>query len=149
MADIGLLEDNTKISHLCATMLRYVGHNVKVYECPSDFLQALEPPVRLTDLAEGMLMQPRTINAPIKLLVLDLNLPEIGGIGILKLLQSNHATRSLPLIFCTAASDLTLLSEAFDIAPHARLVEKPFKMETLLSTVTELLEVQTHSFASE
>lgn len=139
MARVGLLEDNSTIARLATTMLNHVGHQVIVYENPIECLAALA----LTDAPDGVRSsrEPTTnISLPFELLILDLHLPEIGGLRILKLLQEHPHTRSLPLIFCTAATEREI-AHAFQLAPQARLVEKPFKMQALLSAVSLILEI--------
>ena len=78
---------------------------------------------------------------PVELLILDLHLPDIGGFQILELIQNNYHTRSLPLIFCTAATAHEI-DYALRLAPQAYLIEKPFKMEALLSAVSNILQAQ-------
>ena len=137
MSRVGLLEDNAIIARLAATMLSYMGHEVTIYEHPSACLDALH----LADVYRGSpahSMQSR-ISLPIELLILDLHLPEIDGFHVLELLRTQAHTKSLPLVFCTAATDLEL-RQAFKIAPKAWLVEKPFKMDTLLSAVSSALD---------
>ena len=140
MARVGLLEDNPVIARLAATMLNYTGHQVTIYEHPSDCLSALSLNGRrntvLSPHAPG-----EEFALPVELLILDLHLPDIGGFQILELLQSNQHTRSLPLIFCTAATAREI-DYALRLAPQAYLIEKPFKMETLLSAVSSILQAQ-------
>ena len=138
MSRVGLLEDNAIIARLAATMLTYVGHEVTIYEHPSECLDALH----LADAYRGSSTARPTMNRntlPVELLILDLHLPEIDGFHILKLLRSQPHTQSLPLIFCTAATDLEL-RQAFKIAPQACLVEKPFKMDVLVNAVSTALD---------
>jgi CheY-like chemotaxis protein len=78
---------------------------------------------------------------PVELVILDLHLPDIGGFQILELILSNSHTCSLPLIFCTAATPPEI-EYALRLAPQAYLIEKPFKMETLLSAVSNMLQAQ-------
>lgn len=142
MARVGLLEDNPVIARLAATMLNYTGHQVTIYEHPRDCLNALSltktnlrnnlPPLHVPD---------EEIMLPVELLILDLHLPDIGGFQILELIQSNQHTRSLPLIFCTAATAREI-DYALRLAPQAYLIEKPFKMETLLAAVSRILQAQ-------
>ncbi|HLX58137.1 MAG TPA: response regulator [Ktedonobacteraceae bacterium] len=138
MARVGLLEDNTVIARLSATMLHYVGHQVIIYERPQDCLNALS----LTG-AHNILTPARApetkIALPVELLILDLHLPDIDGLHILELIQAHQHTRSLPLIFCTAATDREI-AYALQLAPQAQLVEKPFKMQTLVSAVSNVLQ---------
>lgn len=137
MAHVGLLEDNSTIARLATTMLNHVGHQVTVYENPIECLAAFS----LTDTPKAVRSsrEPTNITLPVELLILDLHLPEIGGLHILKLLQEHPHTRSLPLIFCTAATEREI-AHAFELAPQARLVEKPFKMQALLAAVSHVLQ---------
>jgi CheY-like chemotaxis protein len=140
MARVGLLEDNSTIARLATTMLHHVGHQVTIYEHSIECLAALS----LTNAPNVVrcTREPTTnITLPVELLILDLHLPEIGGLHILKLLQEHPHTRSLPLIFCTAATEREI-AIAFRLAPQARLVEKPFKMQALLSAVSHVLQVR-------
>jgi CheY-like chemotaxis protein len=141
MARVGLLEDNSRVAKLCATMLNFAGHQVTVYGHPRECLQAL--------LFSGLLhgngnMSPaqeaiKACSLPVEVLILDLHLPDITGLEVLHQLQSHPQTRSLPLIFCTAATDGEV-ANALKIAPHAGLVSKPFKLQTLVSAISTVLQ---------
>lgn len=134
MARVGLLEDNSKIARLCATMLNYAGHEVVIYDHPSECLEALS--------AHSLQPSPESMHRaslPVEVLILDLHLPDIHGFEVLHRLQSYPHTRSLPLIFCTAATGHEL-EYAFHLAPHASLVEKPFKLQTLISAISTALQ---------
>jgi len=138
MSRLGLLEDNDTIARLTATMLTYAGHDVTIYPHPSDCLEALF----LTNAYQNnpsSLPTLTRITLPVELLILDLYLPEINGLHILELLRSQPHTRSLPLIFFTAATN-PIIQQAFQLAPNASLVEKPFKMDQLVSAVISALD---------
>lgn len=138
MSRVGLLEDNAIIARLAATMLTHVGHEVIVYEHPVECLKALAlPGVSYSTSTPIRVLTRATL--PVELLILDLHLPEINGLSILELLRSQPHTKTLPLILCTAATDY-ILQQAFQLAPQAWLVEKPFKMDELIQTVTSALQ---------
>ena len=140
MASVGILEDNPILAKLTATMLNFTGHQVTIYEHPRDCLDALS----LTNLRPSLPSSqlPATqIALPVELLIIDLHLPDIGGFQILELLQNNTHTRSLPLICCTAATAREI-DYALRLAPRAYLIEKPFKMEALLTAVSSILQKQ-------
>lgn len=133
MAQIGLLEDNDRVAKLCATMLNYAGHRVTIYAHPKECLHALFS----TSMTHSDI--PAVSHLPVEVLILDLHLPDITGLEVLHHLQSHPHTRSLPLIFCTAATD-TEVANALRIAPRARLVSKPFKLQTLVSAIAKVLQ---------
>lgn len=139
MAHVGLLEDNARIARLCATMLHYTGHQVTVYGHPRECLQALLPPEQKNDTIQSQ--QDATRGAlPVEVLILDLHLPDIDALDVLRHLQSHPQTKSLPLIFCTAASS-TEVARALTIAPQAGIVEKPFSFQTLITAIASVLKL--------
>jgi CheY-like chemotaxis protein len=144
MARIGLLEDNIRISKLCAAMLTYAGHEVSIYANADECLRALSLDKSLTRLVpyKGVIDSSRSL--PIDVLILDLHLPTMSGLELLQILRSYPHTCALPLIFCTAASSLEI-SQAFAIAPHATLVEKPFKLQTLVAAIVEVFPQSLHN----
>jgi CheY-like chemotaxis protein len=152
MARVGLLEDNNRISKLCATMLNYAGHEVSIYDCPLQCLKALSIPhptfeqiPAVCNVAEGYLDEiTEAIKAspmlplPIDVLILDLHLPMMPGLEVLRLLRSSPRTCVLPLVFCTAAAKAEIM-QARTLAPEAALVEKPFRLQTLIAAISEVL----------
>jgi CheY-like chemotaxis protein len=143
MARVGLLEDNSRIAKLCATMLNLAGHEVTLYEHAEQCLGALcKVEVGYPGIATQAFQEPLNVshhNLPVEVLILDLHLPDINGFDVLRHLQSHPNTRSLPLIFCTAATD-NEVRQALSIAPSAGVVWKPFKLQTLTSAITEALQ---------
>jgi len=137
MAQVGLLEDNARIAKLCATMLQYAGHQVTIYEHPQQCLHALLP--ETYSFSSTRSQHRSTQPLPVDVLILDLYLPDIPGIEVLRRLQSYPHTQNLPLILCTAAPDPDVIS-ALNIVPHAGFVEKPFKLEVLISAITNALK---------
>jgi CheY-like chemotaxis protein len=137
MARIGLLEDNFRISKLCATMLSYAGHDVTVYTDAGECLHALSP-LDLPLLRGCPLEEKQAIMLPIDVLIMDLHLPTMPGVELLRILRSSDHTSTLPLILCTAATVLEI-NQAFAIAPNAALVEKPFRLQSLVSAIASVL----------
>lgn len=142
MAQVGLLEDNTRIAKLCATMLQYAGHSVTIYEHPRACLDALL--LQSTTAEKGILASPptNTINLPIEVLLLDLSLPDIDGLDVVNALLAHPRTQMLPLIFCTAASPSEIV-HALRLAPHASAIGKPFTFQELTTAVNHALSTST------
>jgi len=138
MAQVGLLEDNSRIAKLCATILQYAGHQVFVYEHPQACLDALMPtPVSRSNKQVKVVPG----SPPVDVLILDLHLPDITGLDVLRSLSSHPTTQSLPLICCTAATTAEI-SKAHSIAPNACFIEKPFTYQDLVSAVASVLGVR-------
>jgi DNA-binding response OmpR family regulator len=138
MARVGLLEDNTRIAKLCAMMLCYAGHEVSVYGHPRECLCALQLSSDAPLVDEG---NPPVKTLPIDVLILDLHLPDITGLEIIHLLHSQPLTRTMPLIFCTAATP-NEISKAMRLAPKADFLEKPFSYRSLVTAITNALKIQ-------
>ena len=140
MAQIGLLEDNPRIAKLCATFLHFAGHEVTVYETSKKCLHALLFEAKHHD---GNISSLQNVverhSLPVEVLILDLSLPDIDGIDVLRYLTSHPHTQTLPLILCTAAAN-TELVKARRVAPHAGVVVKPFHLQTLISAISIALE---------
>jgi CheY-like chemotaxis protein len=143
MAYIGLLEDNSRIAKLCVTMLNLAGHEVILYENAKGCLNALfaVPTGYKSNGVQFFIdsMKTSRSNLPIEVLILDLHLPDMNGFELLHYLQTHPNTRTLPLIFCTAATE-SEVSQALSIAPGSWVVWKPFKLQALISAVNEALQ---------
>ncbi len=138
MTRVGLLEDNARIAKMCATMLQFAGYSVDIYKHPQECLNAFTQ-----STVEGKLpvLTIVPVPSPIELLILDLQLPGMSGIEVLYQLQELPQARRLPLIFCTAANPRDIM-QALRIAPYARVIEKPFKLDALVAAVTTTLNAQ-------
>ncbi len=72
------------------------------------------------------------------LVVLDLNMPDIGGIEVVEFVRGQDTLRSLPIIIVTTRGDET--SRARSLAAGAsRFMSKPFTPEAILSEAQGLL----------
>ena len=142
MALVGLLEDNDRIAKLCATFLHFAGHQVIIYDNSLDCLQALFSQRRSQKNSFSTLETAGLSSLPVEVLILDLSLPDINGIEVLRYLTSHPHTQSLPLIICTAAPGSDI-AKARLIAPHVSIVEKPFKFQTLIAAISSALEPTT------
>jgi CheY-like chemotaxis protein len=138
MSRVGLLEDNYRIAKLSAIMLGYAGHEVTIYTEAFDCLRALS----ILDICSVQTPIPyehaQVSPLPIDVLILDLHLPTMSGLDVVRLLRTHPSTCTLPLIFCTAATSAEV-NLALSIVPEAYLVEKPFKLQTLVMAIAHVL----------
>ncbi|HEY8594778.1 MAG TPA: response regulator [Devosiaceae bacterium] len=80
------------------------------------------------------LLQPRVV-------VLDLMLPKRSGFEVLKLIRSEEATRSLPVLVLTAKGQQQDRRIAEDLGAD-RFVTKPYANADVVGAVRELLEAR-------
>src|SRR5256885_11496268 len=142
MAIVGLLEDNDRIAKLCATFLHFAGHQVTRYDTSLKCLRALFSYSQSQDNVLSSQESAGKSSLPVEVLILDLSLPDINGIEVLRYLTTHPHTQSLPLIICTAATGVDI-AKARQIAPHVSIIEKPFKFQTLIAAISSALEPTT------
>jgi two-component system chemotaxis response regulator CheY len=76
---------------------------------------------------------------PVQMVVLDLNMPDMHGLDVIRFLRSNSRYRSLPVMVLTTRGDESSREAAFDAGATA-YVTKPFTPGALASSVRDLLE---------
>lgn len=72
------------------------------------------------------------------LVLLDLNMPDIGGIEVVEFIRGQDRLRGLPIIVVTTRGDEASRERALG-AGATRFMTKPFTPETILAEVQELL----------
>ena len=116
---IYIVEDDSSIRELVAYTLNSQGMEAEGFECPSAFFKALDK--KMPDLV-----------------LLDIMLPEMDGLSVLRKLKGTPACSRLPVIMLTAkgSEDDTVMgldSGADDYIP------KPFGMMELLARIRAVL----------
>ncbi len=92
----------------------------------------------VTHAASGLEAIERLSLERFDLVVLDLNMPDIGGVEVVEFVRGQDALRSLPILVVTTRGDDT--SKAAVLAAGAsRYMTKPFTPEALLGAVHGLL----------
>lgn len=97
------------------------------FEEASNGLEAVE------QLAVGHLKQ-----APVNLIILDLNMPDIHGLEVLKFVRSYEFYSSIPVIVLTTRSDAPSRSAAL-AAGASSYMTKPFEPQTLIAQANSFL----------
>jgi two-component system chemotaxis response regulator CheY len=72
------------------------------------------------------------------LVLLDLNMPDIGGIEVVEFVRGQDRLRSLPILVVTTRGDETSRERALGAGAN-RLMTKPFTPESIVAAVRELL----------
>lgn len=76
---------------------------------------------------------------PVRMVVLDLNMPDMHGLDVLKFLRSHSQYRALPVMVLTTRGDESSREEVLE-AGATSYVTKPFSPNFLVSSVRELLD---------
>jgi DNA-binding response OmpR family regulator len=118
-AKILLAEDDELIARIVSHRLEKGGH-------------------RLTRLPDGGGVLARIAADPPDLLILDIKMPEVDGLEVLRRLRADPATRSLPVILLTALGEEEDVVRGFGLGADDYLV-KPFSPTELAVRVDRLL----------
>ena len=76
---------------------------------------------------------------PVRMVVLDLNMPDMHGLDVLRFLRSHSQYRALPVMVLTTRGD-DASREAVLEAGATLYLTKPFSPSVLVSSVRELLD---------
>ncbi|MBL8150673.1 MAG: protein kinase [Blastocatellia bacterium] len=77
---------------------------------------------------------------PPDLIMLDINMPEIDGYEVCKLLKENEKTRNIPVIFISALDETIDKVRAFKVG-GVDYVTKPFQIEEVLARLENQLKI--------
>jgi two-component system, chemotaxis family, chemotaxis protein CheY len=77
--------------------------------------------------------------APVQLVILDLNMPDMHGIDVLKFLRRHQRYRELPVIILTTRGDDASRTLAVE-AGATTYMTKPFVPQTLAATAKTLID---------
>jgi len=76
---------------------------------------------------------------PVDLVVLDLMLPRISGLDVLKMIKNNKQWHSIPVIIESARSDESDIVEGLELGADD-YVTKPFSQKVLLARIHKIFE---------
>jgi two-component system chemotaxis response regulator CheY len=91
--------------------------------------------IEASDGAEGL--QYLAGHADVDLIILDLNMPGVGGMEMLERLRTESSGRKTPVLMLTTEAERTLIERAKAAGAKGWLI-KPVKPELLVSAVTKL-----------
>ena len=93
--------------------------------------------IQAGDGAEGLT---KARESAVDLVVTDLNMPVMNGLGLIRELRKLPAYKGVPIIFLTTESDAAMKQEA-KIAGATGWITKPFQQEQLVAVVRKVLGV--------
>lgn len=97
-----------------------------------------EPDYQAVAVYDGALALDVIHSVKASLILLDLMLPGMDGLQIYDVLQSEEATRDIPVIFVTATPD----NPDFKKRKIKNYIAKPFNLDDLLARVAEVVDHQ-------
>jgi two-component system chemotaxis response regulator CheY len=97
-----------------------------------------DPALQVTQASSGLEAIEQLSLQPFALLVLDLNMPDIGGLEVVEFVRSQDQLRKLPILIVTTRGDEVSRARILE-AGASRFLAKPFAPEALLAEVRELL----------
>jgi two-component system, response regulator len=128
-ADILLVEDDAVHASLMLRALKMCGFADRT-EHVSDGAEALEY------LASVNLLTSRPASIP-KLILLDLGLPKIGGMHVLRQLKSDPRTKSIPVVVLTSSKIAIELMESYKLGVNSYVI-KPYEASKFTELIADI-----------
>jgi two-component system, chemotaxis family, chemotaxis protein CheY len=97
--------------------------------------------LHFTHAASGLEAIERLSLSPFDLIVLDLNMPDIGGIEVLEFVRAQDKLSVLPILVLTTRGDDSSREQALRAGASA-FMTKPFTPEIILKEVETLLKAR-------
>jgi CheY-like chemotaxis protein len=77
------------------------------------------------------------------LVLLDLDLPGMSGLSVLREMRATEALRTVPVVFLTAAADPRLMDESRALGV-SEMLAKPFRPRLLVQSIEQVLARHAH-----
>ena len=126
--EILLVEDKSTDAELVLRSLKKITQR---FYLVGDGAEALE-----FIFATGKYAQRNIENVP-SVILLDLKLPKVDGIEVLRRIKSDERTKKIPVVALTSSSEDRDLSECYKLGINSYIV-KPVDFEKFMQAVTEL-----------
>lgn len=140
--EILLIEDNSSDVELTIRALKKqnLANNIMVVNDGAEALDFI--------FAKGKYADRDAENLPM-VIFLDLKLPKINGIEVLKALKSDEKTRMIPIVIMTSSQEEKDIAESYKLGVNSYVV-KPIDFEKFMKIIAELgfywLAVNKHPF---
>ncbi len=79
----------------------------------------------------------RTANGPPKVILLDLKLPKVSGLEVLKAIKDDPRTRAIPVVVMTSSREQRDMVEGYRLGVNS-YIQKPIDFEQFQATIREL-----------
>jgi CheY-like chemotaxis protein len=130
VVEILLVEDNPRDAELTLRALK--KHNLaNKVQVVKDGAEALDYIFATGAYAE------RNINDHPKVILLDLKLPKVDGMEVLRRIRADERTKCIPVVVLTSSQEERDIVESYKLGVNSYIV-KPVDFDKFLSTVQEL-----------
>jgi len=79
----------------------------------------------------------RDINFPPKVVLLDLKLPKVSGIEVLRKIKGDERTRTIPVVVVTSSQESQDIEECYKLGVNS-YIQKPIEFENFVKAVTDV-----------
>lgn len=79
----------------------------------------------------------RNISKPLKVILLDLNLPKVSGVEVLKKIKADELAKVIPVVIVTSSQDEMNIKDCYKLGANSYIV-KPIEFETFVHAIGEL-----------
>lgn len=87
--------------------------------------------------ATGKYTDSRDVSYPPKLVLLDIQMPKLNGIEVLKKIKSDSRTRSMPVVILTSSKESPDIQTCYDLGANSYIV-KPVNFERFAEAIKNL-----------
>ncbi len=125
-----LVEDNVYDAELTIRSLKKVGLANKIFHV-KDGAEALD-----YIFSKGEFSERASFKKP-KLILLDIKMPKVDGIEVLRQIKSNEATRTIPVVIMTSSKEEQDIITSYSLGVNSYVV-KPVNFEGFSKAVADL-----------
>jgi two-component system response regulator len=79
----------------------------------------------------------RSVTCPPKVVLLDLRLPKVDGMDVLRRVKADERTRSIPVVVLTSSKEDRDIAESYKLGVNS-YISKPVEFDSFAKTVSEL-----------
>lgn len=128
--DVLLIEDNPQDAELTLRAFKKnnLANNIFVIEDGADAVDFL--------FCKGQYSTREILHHP-KIILLDLKLPKIGGLEILKMIKSDQRTKSIPVVIVTSSMEDPDIKTAYEMGANSYVV-KPVGFDSFIESIKKL-----------
>jgi PleD family two-component response regulator len=101
----------------------------------------LQKGIQVTPATKGSQAILLAQSKPFDLILLDIQMPEMDGYEVCKILKSDDRTKDIPVIFLSARNDTQDIVKGFNVGA-VDYITKPFNSDEILSRIKNHLELK-------